>query len=199
MRVGSLSCADAQPPRGDAAPCRLNADGCRRLFNSGQGGARVVLDTSRGRILTTRVEGLVVRGAVQGSRSRRTVADPVARTGAAAARPVAGIGQPASVERETPAPDALGEPQLQALELGDALLDPRGPPARKPTPILARRRALRRKAGKLLTDLVERETDPLRENDERDPPEDRPPIPPMTGSGPLRLDETARLIEAQGR
>ena len=76
MRVGSLPCSRCSAAKGATLPHagRMPTD----LDDSTAqdvGGARVLLDTSRGRILATRVEGLLVRGAVQGSRSRRTVAD----------------------------------------------------------------------------------------------------------------------------
>ena len=63
--------------------------------------------------------------------SRRAVRDPVARTGAEAGRPIGGIGEPAPLERETPAPNAFGEAGPEALELGDTLVDPRRPGARE--------------------------------------------------------------------
>ena len=55
----------------------------------------------------------------------RAVADPVAWAGAEPAGAVAGIGEPAAVERQAAAADAFGEPAPEALQLGDALIDPR--------------------------------------------------------------------------
>ena len=59
--------------------------------------------------------------------ARRAVADPVTRAGAAPAGAVAWIGEPAAVERQAPATDAFGQPAPEPLQLGDALIDPRGP------------------------------------------------------------------------
>jgi hypothetical protein len=59
--------------------------------------------------------------------SQRPVADPVAGTGAEPSSAVTRIGELAAVEREAAAADALGEPELEALELGDALVDPGRP------------------------------------------------------------------------
>ena len=56
--------------------------------------------------------------------AERSIADPVAWSWAAGAGSVVGVGETAAVEREAAAPDALGEADLQALELGDARVDP---------------------------------------------------------------------------
>src|ERR671918_165345 len=85
------------------------------------------------------------------------VADPIARTRAKARCPVAGIGKPASVEREAAASDAFGEPELEAFELGDALIDPRRPRARKTRPGAAARGGFRWVAGGRGGDLIEGE------------------------------------------
>src|SRR5680860_1689938 len=85
----------------------------------------------------------------------RAVADPVARAGAAPARPVVGVGQLAAVQRQAAAADALGEPRLEALELGDPLVDPRRPAARQARPVAAVGRAVGRQLGQLGPDLVE--------------------------------------------
>ena len=55
--------------------------------------------------------------------ARRPVADPVARSRSEPRRPVIRIGEPAAIEREAAAADALGEPRLEALELGDPGVD----------------------------------------------------------------------------
>ncbi len=61
------------------------------------------------------------------SSAHRPIADPVTRAGPQAGGAVAGVGELTAVEREAAAADALREPELQALELGDALVDPRTP------------------------------------------------------------------------
>src|SRR5688572_8840131 len=60
------------------------------------------------------------------SAAQGTVADPVAGTGTAGGRAVVGIREPAAIEREAAAADAFREAVLEALELGDPLIDPRG-------------------------------------------------------------------------
>ena len=57
----------------------------------------------------------------------RPVADPVPGAGTEAGGAVAGVGELAAVEREAAAADALREPAFEALELGDAPVDPRAP------------------------------------------------------------------------
>jgi hypothetical protein len=52
------------------------------------------------------------------------VADPVARAGSEAGGAVVGIGELAAVEREAAAADAFRQPQLQALQFGDPVVDP---------------------------------------------------------------------------
>jgi len=51
---------------------------------------------------------------------------------------VTGVGEPAAVERQTSAADALGEPELEALELGDSVVDPRRPRGRETGPVADR-------------------------------------------------------------
>src|SRR5919106_2607905 len=96
------------------------------------------------------------------------VADPIARPRAKAGCLVAGVGKPASVEREAAAPDAFGEPELEAFELGDAPIDPRRPRPGETRPVAAARGAVRRQSGEFGVDLIERQPDPLGEDDERD-------------------------------
>src|SRR5262245_38940556 len=66
---------------------------------------------------------------------RPRVPRPVAGTRAEATGTVRRVRVPAAVERQTAAPDALREAILQALELGDPLLDPLLPPARETVPV----------------------------------------------------------------
>src|SRR4051794_14170044 len=63
------------------------------------------------------------------------VAEPVPRPRPAARRAVARVGKLAALERQAAATDALGEPGLQALELGETLLDARRPLARQAGPV----------------------------------------------------------------
>jgi hypothetical protein len=63
--------------------------------------------------------------------SAQPIADPVARARPEAGGAVAWVGKLTAIEREAAATDALGEPELQALELGDALVEPRPPHARE--------------------------------------------------------------------
>jgi hypothetical protein len=48
------------------------------------------------------------------------------------------------------------------------------------------------------TDLVERQPDPLGEDDERDPAEDGPRVAAVTRARPLGADEAPLLVEAEG-
>jgi hypothetical protein len=127
------------------------------------------------------------------------VLEPVARPGPESGDPVAGVRELAAVERETPAADALGEAGPEPLELGDPLVDPRPPSSGEPCPVAARRHAVGRELAELCADLVERQTDPLGEDDERDPPEDRTGIATMAGSRPRGGDQAPLFVEAQRR
>ena len=96
---------------------------------------------------------------------------------------VAGVRELAAVEREAAAADALRQPELEALELGDSLVDPR---ARQP----ADRRDQSRRLGAwwggsfASSSPISSSVIPsaLGEDDERDPPQHRPWIAPMAGS-----------------
>ena len=90
-------------------------------------------------------------------------------------------------------------PALQALELGDPLVDPRGPRAREARPVAPVRRAVARQLGELGADLVERQADPLGEDDERDPAQHRARVAAVARAGALGLDQAPLLVEAQGR
>src|SRR5262249_10223662 len=102
-------------------------------------------------------------------------------------------------EREAAAADALGEPDLEAAKLADALVDARAPRRREARPVAARRGAVGRELVQLGADLVEREADALGEDDERDPPQDGAPVAAVAGARALGLDQPALLVEAQRR
>ena len=55
---------------------------------------------------------------------RPAVPKPVARTGSSCCNAIGGVGEGAAVEGEAAAADAFGQAGLEALELGDALIDP---------------------------------------------------------------------------
>src|SRR5918999_1097817 len=105
----------------------------------------------------------IIYGTAEPGSVERTVADPIARARPGAARAVPRVGELAAVEREAPAANALGESVLEALELGDALVDARAPTARQPRPVAPRRRAVGRQLGELCPDLLERQPDALGE------------------------------------
>jgi hypothetical protein len=130
--------------------------------------------------------------------AHRPVADPVARAGAEAGSTVVGVGELAAVERETAAADALGEPELQALELGDALVDPRAPGGREVRPVLAGGGMVWRELRELKTDLLEPQPDALGEDDEGDAAEHGARKASMAGAGSLGGDEPSLLVETQG-
>ena len=58
-------------------------------------------------------------------------------------------------------------------------------------------RAVRRQLGELRADLVEREADALREDDERDPAQHRARVAAVARAGALGGDQPALLVEAQ--
>src|SRR4029079_96539 len=123
--------------------------------------------------------------------------DPVARAGPEARGVVARVRQLAAVEREAAAADALRQPELEALELGDPLVDPRLPRRGEPRPVAPAGSVVRRELGQLVSDLVEGHAEALGEDDERDPAQHGAWIAPMPGARALRGDETALLVEPQ--
>jgi len=108
--------------------------------------------------------------------ARWPVADPVARAGTESGGAVTGVCEPAAVEGQAAAADALGEPELEALELRDAVVDSRRPRGRETRPVAACGRVMGRKLRELGTDLLERQPDALGEDDECDPAEHRPRV-----------------------
>src|SRR6185312_12635851 len=115
-------------------------------------------------------------------RGEGAVAEPVARPGAEAGGAVVGVRQFAAVERKAAAADALGEARLQPLQLRDPLVDPAAPGGREARPVAARGDAVRGQLGELGGDLLEAEADPLGEDNEGDPAEDRARIAAVAGA-----------------
>ena len=113
--------------------------------------------------------------------------------------PVARVCQLAAAQGETAAADALGQALLEALQLGDPLVDAGAPRGRELRPVAARRHAVGGQLVELLADLVEAEPHPLREHDERHPPDHRPVEAAVAGPRALGADQAALLVEAQRR
>src|SRR5678815_5557613 len=122
---------------------------------------------------------------------------PIAWARSATCNAVARIGQLTPIERKAAAADALGEAGLEPFELGDAVANPRGPTGREFRPVGALGHAIGRQLRQLLRDLLERQPDPLRKDDECDPPEDPPRIPAMAGAVALRLNQPTLFVETQ--
>jgi hypothetical protein len=57
--------------------------------------------------------------------------------------------------------------------------------------------AIGRQLGELLADLLERQADPLREDDEGDAPQHRARVAAVPRTGALGVDQAALLVEAQ--
>src|SRR5215471_15431929 len=114
-------------------------------------------------------------------------------------RAIAGVGEPAAIEREAAAADALGEARFQPPELGDPLADPRRPARRERRPVGPLGHAVVRQRGELGPDLLERQPDLLREDDEGDAPEHGPRVAAVPGVGADRPDQPLLLVEPQRR
>lgn len=125
------------------------------------------------------------------------IADPVARPWTEAARSVVRVREPAAVQGQAPAADALGESRPQALELGDALVNPRSPRGREPRPVAACGRTIGGEPAELGADLIEREADSLREDDEGNAAQYGAGEAPVTRARTFRGDQTALLVEAK--
>ncbi len=87
----------------------------------------------------------------------------------------------------------------ESLELGDPGVDPTDPRLRQPGPVLAGGDPVLGEPPERLADLVEGKPDTLREHDEGDPAEHRPPEPPVPRGGPVRIDESSFLVEPDRR
>src|SRR5262249_2907424 len=122
---------------------------------------------------------------------------PISGTGTRAGSPVVRIRQLAAVERKTPATDALGEPALEAFELFDAGVDPLPPPFREPLPVAPPWHTLAGKFVQLGSDLLQGQADPLGEDDEGDPAQDRARVAAVAGAGALGGDQATLFVEAQ--
>src|SRR5690242_15208365 len=91
------------------------------------------------------------------TRSRRgpRIPEPVTGAGATAGGAVARVGEPAAIERQAAAADALGEAGLEPFELGDPLVDPLRPGGREPRPVAPLGRLVGRQLGELGADLLQ--------------------------------------------
>src|SRR3954451_9859601 len=172
----------------------------RPFVISRSAGVRPMQTSERVLVAAESGTGMGVSLCAEVTRSRAgAVADPVPRAGAEDGGAVAGVGEPAPVEREAAAADALGQAAPEAAELSDAVVDARAPGLREPVPVAPRGRAVGRQLGELVRDLIERQADLLGEDDERDAAEHRARVAAVAGSGALRGDEPALLVEAQRR
>src|SRR5262245_15410993 len=126
-------------------------------------------------------------------------AQPIARTGSHAPRPIGRIRKLATVHGKTTASDAFGQSRLEALELCDPVLDPSHPFTRQARPIAASRDPFGRKFGKLRGDFLKAKTDPLREDDECYPAQHRSGKAAMPRARPLGRDEAPLFVESQRR
>src|SRR6266567_4229372 len=100
---------------------------------------------------------------------RGPIPNPVPWAWAKAGRPVAWIRQLATLQRKAAAADALCESGPEPLELRDTFVDARRPRFRQARPVMTGRCAMWRQLGKLCPDLIQRQPDSLREDNERDP------------------------------
>jgi hypothetical protein len=131
------------------------------------------------------------------SAAQRLVPDPVAGAGPSGGGAIARIREMTSIEREAAATDALGETEFEPLQLGDPLIDPRPPRARKLGPVAPRGGAVGRELGQFRANLLKRQAYSLSEDDESDSPEDRPRKATVAGARSLGRDEAALLIETK--
>ena len=123
---------------------------------------------------------------------------PVARPRPLAGSPIRRVCQPATIDRQAAAADARCQTRPEAFQLRDLRIDPPGPVARQPRPVAARRNSVGRQPRQFHADLLQRQPDPLREHDERDPPQHRARIAPMPGPCPLRRNQPSVFVKSQG-
>lgn len=93
---------------------------------------------------------------------------PRSRSGTGPPASVLRIRDPAFFERQASTSDALRQPLAEASQFRGALIDPLQPFARQPGPVTWRRHVVCGQFCEFLPDLVQRETNLLRENDEGD-------------------------------
>jgi len=79
------------------------------------------------------------------------------------------------------------------------LVDPLAPTRGQLGPILPFGHAVLGEFGQLLADLVECHSEPLGEDDERDPPQHLTPVAAVPGARPFGPDEATSLVETQRR
>ena len=103
----------------------------------------------------------------------------------------------AFVDREAPTSDASRQPLPQALKLGNFLVDPLCPATGHSRPIRSRGRPIGGKLRKFRSDLLKRQPDPLREDDEGNSTQHRARIAPVSAASSLRGDQAALLVEPQ--
>src|SRR5215470_19224294 len=83
--------------------------------------------------------------------------DPISRPGAKPGNAIAGIGELAAFQRQTPAPYALGEPCLRRSSSAMRLINAAAPIPRKLGPISALWNAVARQLGQLLPNFLKRQ------------------------------------------
>ncbi|OWK23179.1 hypothetical protein AJ87_34785 [Rhizobium yanglingense] len=94
---------------------------------------------------------------------------PIPRPRPLASCYISRVGQATAVDRQAATADALGKPGPQALQFGYALVDALCPLPRQSRPIPTRGHAFGWQLGELGADLLKRQPNALRENDEGDP------------------------------
>ena len=115
----------------------------------------------------------------RGALERANSTEPIPRPWSPAPGSIAWIRKFAFVNRKTSASDALRKSCSETLKLGDPLIDPFGPFSRKARPVLAGGNMIGRKLGEFHTDFLERQPDPLREDNKGNTAKHRSGIAPM--------------------
>ncbi len=129
----------------------------------------------------------------------RPVADHIARPRSALRRLVPAVVEPAFLERQATAADALVEQPARSRQRRDLRVDPRAQSGADPRPVGAVGRSPRRQSSQLVADLLEAQPHLLRDQDEGDAADIGPQEATLSAAGAQRLDQPLRLVKSDRR
>ena len=120
--------------------------------------------------------------------------DPAPATGL-----IGGICQSAFADRKASATDAFGQTRPEALELGHPFVNAARPTARELGPVRTLRDSPLWQLRELHFYFIERHSEPLGEDNKRNPSKHDSLISTVARTGPLGLDQTLLLVKTQRR
>ena len=131
------------------------------------------------------------------SKSLPNPSGPRQRSRSIPAGPISRVGELALAQRQATATDAFRKARRQAFEFGDAHIDLMLPAAGESGPVRACWNLMTRQLAELPRDLLERQSDTLREHDERHAAQHRAWVTTVPGGTPLGLNQSPLFVEPQ--